>query len=54
MLADSEDESVIAGEAVTLGLDDVKVVALGVRGGVAGEEGIRGVLAAVADGKREG
>ena len=51
MLADGKDEGVVQGQALALGLDDVDVVALGVRSGVAGDELVRGVLAGVDDGQ---
>lgn len=54
MLPHGEDEGVVDGEAVALGLRDVEVVALGVGGWVADYEVVGGVGAGVREGKGEG
>lgn len=54
MLADVEDEGVVHDQALALGLDDVEVVALGVRRGVADEEVVGRVLPDVGEWEGEG
>lgn len=53
MLADVEDVGVVQGEVCALGLCDVEIVALGVGGGMQGEEGVGWVGAGVGDRESE-
>jgi hypothetical protein len=54
VLPDAEDEGVVESDVGALGLSNVEIVALGVRGGVQGEEGVGRVAARVGQGQTEG
>lgn len=54
MLANGEDEGIVHGEAGTLGLSDIEIVALSVRSGMASEERVSRIGALVGDREGEG
>jgi hypothetical protein len=51
MLSDTENEGVVRCQTGTLRLNDVEIMTLGVRCRMAGEEGVRWILASVGYGK---